>query len=366
MDQSPKECAQKSEAIFDSELENELLRHSNTTTNSFNKEYLKTISFCGENWLIYPLDVKYKAEINSWRNNYPVRIEFCQRLLQTLSRKQTLANFQIIELLKKLEKNINKIYLSSTINYYHTWKYKNNVQLSTCLLQILPYVVSGLPVAIITNNTTTAEILNLIQNLFVKFGAPRSIIDYFIDVDLSSEHRVAVYLLTETADVESTLDNISDTYLCSNISCLKILLQESFKGKIKTLLEREDPRHFEKIFRKNFNSISNFTENKSGITWHYYRDWSESISMINTLIGPKRPHLVSIWTDETGLAIKMARAIKNVRNISINCCNTGPNLNSIDLQWPLQLMVYGNYSAFINNTNLKIQAPNNRYVNLLF
>lgn len=363
----PKEYIKNTENIFDLELENELLKYAKNLPNQFSKECLKNISFCGENWLLYPLDPKYKTEINSWRNDYQLRIEFCHRLLQALSQKQTSANFRIVELLKKLEKNANKIRLPSTIHYYYVWKCKNNFQLSNCLIEILPYIVFGLPIAIISNNNNhTADIVNLIENLFVKFGAPRFIINYFIDANLSSEHRIAVYLLTETADVESTLDNISDTYSWSNISCFKILLQESFKKKIKTLLEQADARHFEKIFSKNSDLFLNFNEDKSGITWHYYRDWSEAISTINTLIGPKRPHLVSIWTDETGLAIKMARAIKNVENISINCSNTGPNLNSIDLQWPLQLMVYGNYSAFINNRNLKLQTPNNRYVNFFY
>lgn len=349
---------------------------------------LDKISFIENNFtLTYPM-----IHLNdTWYYEVQVRIRVAETLIAKLSQLKPLAmgteisnihkfKFQrrlqaLNAMLKKAEPINQKL---PNVCHYRVINC-TKTSILACFHDVLAEIIHGTPILLVTDLYSTIPIVFL-REMFIECGGPASVFKHLIDFRISNQGQIGTYLLTDTADIHSALDNLFDVYIVSNLSCIKVFAQESLRPKIEAIVEQKLKNQFvnDSLFAENESfSIGSkaclnldairVDQNNQGIEFHYYRYVDESINMINRLKGSSyRTSFVSIWsTEDIGIGYKIARQIQTTQRKSINCCSI--NLQKSLQSWSLELIPSESYHRFAEAANFDLKTTlNKRYLSSLF
>ncbi|XP_027199406.2 uncharacterized protein LOC113793556 [Dermatophagoides pteronyssinus] len=332
---------------------------------------LDKISFIENDFtLIYPIVVCN----DTWRDDSQVRIRVAETLMAKLSQLKPMAKVAEISSIDNLKfqqrlQALNVILKKAEIQNQKLPKvchYRvincTKISILACFYDVLVEIIHGTPFILRTDLYSTIPVA-LLREMFIESGGPASVFGHLIDFKITNQGQIGTYILTETADIHSALDNLFDVYIVSNLSCIKVFAQESLRSTIETIIRQKLKNQYvnnslfaeNEPFSINSKAFLNFDAicvdyHDQGIGFHYYRFADESINMINRFKGSS---FVSIWSSEDiGIGHKIARQIQTTRNVSINCCPL--NLQKLLQSWSLELLPHESYHRYAQATKSKV------------
>ncbi|OTF80249.1 hypothetical protein BLA29_004713 [Euroglyphus maynei] len=194
--------------------------------------------------LLYPMALQN----NTWYDDGQVRISVAEKMMAKLSQLKPMAisteisNLKFQRRLQALNLILTKTELQNQklpkLCHYHVINC-TKVSILSCFHDVLVEIINGTPFLLLTNLYSTIPIV-MLREMFIECGGPASVFGHLIDFRTSNiRQQIGTYMLTETADIHSALDNLFDVYIVSNVSCIKVFVQESLKPKIKTIIEQK-------------------------------------------------------------------------------------------------------------------------------
>ena len=324
-----------------------------------------------DNEAIFPINQLVDI-VDSWQKNEQLRKDVCQKLVTYLEselskpKQWILTNGHKIRELNKVKATLRVAALKNLLftndnqspveplmvvgnHFLPGAKYSlvvNNTYPSLLALctRIVPYLLSGIALTIHSDAQCSIYAAYLID-LLHQFGLPSSgvIINQLINFELTNEGQIATFLLLDSADVVSAVDNAFASQIVHGVPCVKIFAQDSLRSTIhQTIghkLRVESPENdlyfedelflFDQSNNNNNNNQAkvnldavNIETNKSGLDVYYFRTIGEVIKMVNHLHGPLRQRLVSIWSEKTGLGLKVAQGVNSCKQVLVNSPTT--------------------------------------------
>jgi hypothetical protein len=332
-------------------LSYDLLKISNVKVFHSNQSVIQSL-ITNENSLI-----KQNNDVMNWFNSIKPRKQFLDQLnclcaksskvlelLETVLTKTTLkvSRIRTENMLKVLKDSSNNA-IFGFANETGFQNVKNSIikfsDSQSILLKVInsliPNLVSGNPVILIAEDKIAMSVA-FVVDLCLKAGLIPSIIQFIITdnkvvnkiEETAEESDPPIFVIFESADVESSIDRISTSYLNHTLDSINVFVQQSLYRKLcermKTRLsnafiigDKFDPKSdIESEIAVNYEAIDIESDVKFiGIKVHQFRTNEEAKVLINHF---RKVSYVSLWAEKTSLALEFAININSSDNIYIN------------------------------------------------
>lgn len=340
---------------------------------------------------LFPIgDVQQEASLDEWMQNHQIRQDVCQNVIKHISNVILHRNVTF-DFSNKEDRNVKtqnnmRICQASQLeklNYENVERFLPNPKYSlvvyytansllALLNQLVPLLISGLPVTVVSqcDNAISVSYLNYLLHYF---GVPtKHILNHLISPKINGNVQVSVSILTESADIDSSIEDALVTYDLSGLYCMKIFVQESLRNKIERVIQHKLSLQFSNnvLFSANelfsakkvdTNSLVNmeavdFEANQRGISIFYYRTYGEVVKMVNYLNGQTKLEFVSIWCENSALAWKIGESIQSSKQILVNANNRNCRA---DMGWMLEMSAFQPMKHFLEQKKLSINKKTN-------
>ncbi|KAI2800098.1 hypothetical protein BLOT_014005 [Blomia tropicalis] len=200
--------------------------------------------------------------------------------------------------------------------------------LFTLFNQLVPYLLAGIPLTV-RCNAETAVLVSYISYLLKCSGIPEGVFNQIIDFEATNTRQTASFVLLESADIDSAINNILECPLIYGLTTVRVFVHESLKKNVQQVLKQKFSCQYDngKLFQEGetfpgFDYVPkidydalDFEGFHSGIGLFYYRSESEVVKMLNHLRGIRS---MSIWSENFYIAYKMSQDIRSCKYITIN------------------------------------------------
>lgn len=227
--------------------------------------------------------------------------------------------------------------------------------------QIVPYLQSGIPLTIVSNAQSAIHVAYLLDQL-TAFGLPSGLVQQLIDFDVSGP--IGSFILLDSADIDAVLDAALNSAVVYGVPSIKVFAIESAKNAIQEVLKHKlkieysgDLWYESELFPQTLSDPAvhfdpiNFETTSAGIELHYFRSAPEAVKLVNHLVGPYRQQFVSIWSENSSLALKIASAIKSSKNVAVNGIPTSGGFSE---GWTFELVEAKKFSQVAADNGLAV------------
>ncbi len=213
--------------------------------------------------------------------------------------------------------------------------------------QIVPYLLSGIPLTVVSNGQSAIHVAYLLDQL-TAFGLPQGVVQQLVDFEVSGP--IGSFVLLDSADIDSALDAALNSAVVYGVPSIKVFAVESAKSTVQEVLQHKLKIEYSgklwyesELFpqtptepKVHFDPV-NFETASAGIELHYFRSAPEALKLVNHLVAPAyRQQFVSVWSENSSLALKVASSVKSVKEVAVN--GIPLNGNGFSEGWKFELI----------------------------
>ncbi|KAH9404727.1 hypothetical protein TYRP_000558 [Tyrophagus putrescentiae] len=201
--------------------------------------------------------------------------------------------------------------------------------------QIVPYLLSGIPLTVVSNGQSAIHVAYLLDQL-TAFGLPQGVVQQLVDFEVSGP--IGSFVLLDSADIDSALDAALNSAVVYGVPSIKVFAVESAKSTVQEVLQHKLKIEYSgKLCLKCTLTQSTLKLLFAGIELHYFRSAPEALKLVNHLVAPAyRQQFVSVWSENSSLALKVASAVKSVKDVAVNGISL--NGNGFSEGWKFELI----------------------------